>query len=535
MPLPLVAFRENTLMIHARIQQAVALLLAVLCLLFTHLETHAAAIKEIRIADSSGDWGFPTPYRHYPRGPGYIRMSMIFDTLIWRDHTGRIPALATAWEYNPESLRYTFTLREGVQWHDGKPFTPADVLFTVQYFQKHPYSWIRFENLVTCEITGPHQVSFTLKEPYAPFLAMMETMPILPEHIWSSVEDPKTYDAPESLIGTGPYRLLDFDRAKGTYLYEAFPEYYLGQPRVERLIYIKADDPLIALLSGKADLAGIQANMVDTLTRRGMEMIQDQRGWNKKLLFNHRKAPYNTKEFRQALVYAIDRQEIIDKGHQGFGSPGSPGMLSPDHEFYTPEAYQYAYDLSKTESLLKGLGYTKGSDGFFAKEGKRLTVHLLASTLLVADRDGEIIKQQLERAGIAVDLQNQEKTSADSRIQAWDFELVLSGHGGLLGDAVVLNRTIEPDGGSITSARYDGNAELLRLLQEQIREPELEKRRALVHEIQRIYAEEIPALPLYYPQSMSAYNPAKGVRWQYTPGGVANGIPSNQNKIYLVR
>ncbi|MFO7989798.1 MAG: hypothetical protein R6U16_09965, partial [Desulfotignum sp.] len=65
---------------------------------------------DIRIADSKGDWGYPTPFRHYPRGPGYIRMSWAFDTLVWKDQTGFVPALAGNWAYDPEKLAFTFHL-----------------------------------------------------------------------------------------------------------------------------------------------------------------------------------------------------------------------------------------------------------------------------------------------------------------------------------------------------------------------------------------------------------------------------------------
>ena len=101
-----------------------------------------AEIKEIRIADSTGDWGYPNPYRHYPRGPGYIRMSWVFDTLIWKNDKGYIPALARSWSYDPNSLTFTFELRKGVKWHDGKPFSSADVVFTVNYYKRHPYHWV---------------------------------------------------------------------------------------------------------------------------------------------------------------------------------------------------------------------------------------------------------------------------------------------------------------------------------------------------------------------------------------------------------
>ncbi|WLE96225.1 MAG: ABC transporter substrate-binding protein [Candidatus Electrothrix communis] len=494
-----------------------------------------ASNSEIRIADPSGDWGFPTPYRHYPRGPGYIRMSMIFDTLIWKDTTGVIPALAESWSYEPETLSYLFTLRQGVKWHDGRPFTPADVVFTFQYIKEHAYNFVRLDSVASCEIEGEYQVRVKLREPYAPFLAYMATMPILPKHVWNKVSDPKKYVQPDSFIGTGPYTFVDFHKVKGTYLFEAFADYYQGRPKIDRLIYIKADDPLLALLTGKADLAQIEPNMVKILEKKGMTILRNQRGWNKKLMINHTKEPFSNKEFRHALAHAINRQEIIDKAHQGHGTVASDGLLSPDHEFYNPKTPSYEYNPAKARKILTSLGYTHGKDGFFTKDGKPLRVRLLASTVTTTDRDGEIIRHQLEQVGIAVDLQMQEKTAADTQIKAWDFDLAVSGHGGLLGDAVILNRMISPDTGSVNSARYAGSTKLLRLLKEQLHTTGKEKRRLILAEIQKIYAEELPALSLYYPESTAAYNPKKGISWYFTPGGIGTGIPICQNKAALLR
>ena len=74
--------------------------------------------------------GFPSPYGHYPRGPGYIRMSLIFDTLLWKDDNDIIPALAEKWEFIEEENAYIFNLRKKAKWHDGREFTPTDVVFT---------------------------------------------------------------------------------------------------------------------------------------------------------------------------------------------------------------------------------------------------------------------------------------------------------------------------------------------------------------------------------------------------------------------
>jgi len=271
-----------------------------------------------------------------------------------------------------------------------------------------------------------------------------------------------------------------------------------------------------------------------------MTVLKNQRGWNKKLMINHKKPPFSQKQFRKALAYAINQQEIVDKAHRGFGSPASYGLLSPDHEFYNPNIQGYKPDLSKAREILESLGYTKGPGGFYGKDGETLQIELLASNISAAgesstDRDGEIIKKQLENAGIRVKLTNMEQATTDARVRKWDFDLSISGHGGLLGDATILNRMISPRyKGSVNSARYGANKELLELFEAQELEMNEDKRKTLVWKIQEIHAEELPSIPLYYPTSMSAYNPEKGIQWYYTKGGIALGIPISQNKMSLV-
>ncbi len=500
-------------------------------------------IREIRIADSKGDWGYPNPYRHYPRGPGYVRMSWVFDTLIWKDQDGYVPALAESWSYDPADASFTFNLNPKARWHDGKPVTADDVVFTIEYFKKYPYRWVTVDDIGRVEARGPHKAVIYLTKPYSPFLSDIGgTMPILPGHIWESVEKPGDYNDPEAFMGSGPYRFMEFNKAQGTYLYEAFEDYYQGRPGADRLIYVKSKQPMVSLPTRQVDLSNIQPDMAEPLKQKGLVVIRDERGWNKKLMINHKKAPFNDKRFRQALAFAIDRQEIIDKAHRGFGTPASYGLLSIDHDMYNPDTPLYPFEPQKARFLIEAVGYEKGADGFYSKDGQPLKIELLSSNITVAgdsvaDRDGEVIKKQLEHVGIRVDLVNMEQATTDSKVRNWDFDLAISGHGGIGGDARILSEMISSHygAGSVNSARYDADPELNRLIEEQMLEMDEELRKEIVCKIQELYADVLPAISLYYPDSMAAYNPDKGVQWFYTKGGISKGIPIPQNKMSLIR
>jgi peptide/nickel transport system substrate-binding protein len=524
--------------------KAACVLFFLAALIFSNLPNSVASqIREIRISDSKGDWGYPNPYRHYPRGPGYVRMSWVFDTLIWKDQKGYIPALAESWSFDEDRLAFTFDLNPKARWHDGRPLRSEDVVFTLEYFKKHPYRWITIDHVSRSEARGPHKVIVYLSRPYSPFLSDIGgTMPVLPQHIWESVENPETYNDPRAFIGSGPYIFRDFDKAKGTYLYEAFNQYYQGGPKADRLIYVRSGKPLVSLSTGQVDLANIKPDMADLLKRKGMVIIKDERGWNKKLMINHTKPPFNDKRFRQALGNAINQQEIIEKSQRGFAAPASYGLLSIDHEMYNPGTPAYPYDPEKARTLIESLGYRRGPEGFFIRDGRPLKVELLSSNITVAgesvaDRDGEVIKKQLEAVGIQAGLVNMEQATTDSRVKKWKFDLAVSGHGGISGDPRILNEMISSQygAGSVNSARYDANADLNRLLEAQMLEMDQKKRKDIVFKIQEIYAEDLPAISLYYPDSMAAYNPDKGIVWFYTKGGISKGIPIPQNKMSLIK
>lgn len=505
---------------------------------------HAAGggTTEVRIADSKGDWGYPNPYRHYPRGPGYVRMSWVFDTLVWKDRKGYIPALAGAWSFDPGKLSFTFRLNPKAKWHDGRPVTAQDVVFSLEYYRKHPYSWISVDSVDRSVAVDAHTVTVYLSKPYSPFLSDIGgTMPVLPKHIWEKVENPMAFDDPKAFIGSGPYVFKDFNKAQGTYLYETFADYYQGRPKAERIVYVRSGKPLVSLMNAEVDLASIQNDMAEPLRQKGMVIIKDEPGWTKKLMLNHRKPPFSDKRFRHALAYAISQKEIIEKSHRGFAQPASYGLLSVDHDMYNPKILTYGFSPEKARGLLETMGYQMGADGMYRQEGKPLKVQLLSSSITVggqsvADRDGEVIKKQLEAVGIQVDLMNLEQATTDSKVKNWDFDLAVSGHGGISGDGRILNEMISSQygAGSVNSARYDANPELNRSMEAQMAEMDEAKRKQIVFKIQDLHAEDLPAICLYYPDSISAYDPKKGIEWYYTKGGISKGIPIPQNKMSLV-
>jgi len=502
-----------------------------------------AVENEIRIADQNGDWGHPSPYLAYGRGPGYLRMHFIFDTLVWKNETSDIiPLLAENWEYIPEEEVYIFNLVKNAKWHDGEPVRANDVAFTIEYMKEHPYGWVVLDSVDRAEVVDEHTVKIYMNGPYAPFMEDIGgTMPIMPEHIWKDVEDPMDYVQPDAFIGSGPFKYVDFSKEHGTYHYEAFNEYHLGKPNIDRLIYVKAGDPQMALQRGEVDFASIKPEMAETLTEDGFVVIAGPHYWNKNLMINHNKKPLDNIMFRQALAYAIDQDEFVDKSLRGYGKPASYGLISSESQWANPDVLDYPYDPDKAKEMISSLGYEL-KNGIFYRGNEPLAFEVLVSKMgtggqSTPDRDGEILKNQLEKIGIQIDLISLETKIVDQKVINWNFDLAISGHGGIGGDPKILYEKVIQVPGSKASpntARYDKSEELNSFLDDLMHEMDPVKRQEAVYEAQNIYARELPAISLYYPTLYYAYNPDAGVEWFYTLGGIAKGIPIPQNKMAMI-
>ena len=491
----------------------------------------------LTIADTAGDWGFPSPFLHYQRGPGYIRMSLLFDTLVWKDAKGFVSALAEKWETSADGRTYRFFLRKNVKWHDGQPFTAADVAFTFRYLKEQGYTWSSVAMIDRVETVGENEVKITIKKPFAPFLDNVAgTVPMLPQHIWRDVKDARQFLQPAAVIGTGPYRLADYSREQGSYRYTAAPEYYGGKPKYREIRFVKMspETAVAALRQKQVDFIQAPPDMADRLKQEGFAVAVGKLDWVAKLLINHRKPPFDNVDFRCALAAAIDRSALVQITLRGHGKPGNPGLLAPDSPWHNPEL-QLPFEPAKTAALLQELGYVRNG-AFWEKDGAPLTVELLVSPGGIGvpgspqERQGEFIKSQLEQAGIRVAIRALDAKAIDSRVAEWNFDLALSGHGGIGGDPQVMVRMITGD--NFLSARWKGNEELTRVLVEQTAAIDPDERRQLIYEAQRLYAADLPALSLYYPTWYYAHN--NRVQPFFTFQGVANGIPQPFNKLQFI-
>ena len=273
---------------------------------------------------------------------------LVYDTLFWsQSRLDPEPWLATGAEPSDDYRTWTVALRAGVIWHDGEPFAADDVAFTFQYFADdggpgryghHVYDHPVFESAT---VIDDLTVELTFAEPVATFTLLPGgDLPILPRHLWEGIENPRA-DAVSLPVGTGPYRMTDYDPGV-SYRLEANDDYFLGPPLVDTLIM-----PVVA--DAQAAFAGLRTGELDFVTRNlpaplvgqideaeDSAVITGSRMQSLYLMFNTRKPILRDPAVRRALSTAIDVQAIVDTVEGGLGRPGNDTWTHPDSPWAHP-------------------------------------------------------------------------------------------------------------------------------------------------------------------------------------------------------
>jgi peptide/nickel transport system substrate-binding protein len=488
-----------------------------------------AFVETLRVP-GDGYWGQPTPFG-FNRGPGFVRASLIFDTLVWRDSTGEtIPWLATDWALSEDELIWTFTLRDGVRWQDGEPLTVDDVIFSIEYYQAHPgTAWFMaaLNEVESASAVSDNQVAITMKRPYAAFLqTAAEVLMIFPKHIWENVDDPVTYVEPDAFIGSGAYRLVEYSQEEGTYLFESNPDFFLGEPYARRIEFIPTSDDYLALSNGDIaafdQFGGVTDEMLLPFQEEPFVIKEAPGEWGMFLYFNLNEPLLQDVRVRQAIAHAVDRQAMLERVLFGFGDAGSMGFLPPSNPFYTANVTDYPYDLEQASALLEEAGY----------DGTPITLAYSPDWIMASARVVEIIDAGLSEIGIPVELVSMDQATIDAAATEGDYEMLLTGFGGLGGDPDQLRRnfaTTSPSSGFSRAQGY-ANPDFDALAEAQVSMSDPAARAETVDEMQAILSEDLPVLPLYYTARVVIFNADVFDNWYYTPGGFGGGIPMPYNK-----
>ena len=332
---------------------------------------------------------------------------LLFDSLVKLDKDGEpVASLAESWTYDDATLTYTFKLRSDVKWHDGEKFTADDVKFTIEAIMNPDNGSENYPNYIEIKeikVNSDTEIAFVLSEPNYAFLDYM-TLSILPEHKLRG-EDMWESDYFKNPIGTGPYKLESWDVGQAITMVKN-ADYFGGAAKIDTIIFkIVTDDnaKALQLKEGTLDLAQVTPkdaqNFVDSKDLTVYDMnTADYRG----ILYNFWNPYWQTNgDLIPAISYCIDRQAIVDAVLLGEGFVAySPIQLN---EYNYDGVEKYDFDLAKAEAAFVAAGCEKDAEGFWCRNGERIsfTINATPGDQVRIDM-AQIAAQQLQEAGLDV-------------------------------------------------------------------------------------------------------------------------------------
>jgi peptide/nickel transport system substrate-binding protein len=424
--------------------------------------------------------------------------------------------LAESWDVSKDGLTITFHLRKGVKWHDGRPFTSHDVLYTylVTIDPKTPTAYAEsFKQVKQAEAPDPYTFRVRYGKPFAPALESWETS-ILPAHLLEGKDITKSALARQP-VGTGPYRFKEWVAGQQVVL-ESNRDYFEGRPYIDRYVYRIIPDPstmYMELKSGGLDYMGLspvqyqrQTNTPQFLSR--FNKYRYPASAYTYLGYNLRHPLFRDKRVRQALTSAINKDEIIQGVQLGMGQVAH-GPYKPGTWACNPKVQDFDYNPERARRLLAEAGWReKNAGGILVQNGKPFSF-----TILTNQGNAErlktalIIQQRLKSVGVEVNIRVIEWASfLKNFIDKGDFE------------AIILGWTIgqDPDLFDVWHSSKTGpkelnfigyrNGEVDRLLEEGRGTFDMEKRRKAYWRIQDILADEQPYTFLYVPDALPVVN-----------------------------
>ena len=343
------------------------------------------------------------------------------------------PWLATAYAWSDGGKTITFTIRQGVKWNDGSAFTPADVAFTFNLVKNNPA--INYDGLkISTVSTSGNTVTLTFPTAQYANLQAISGTAMVPQKVWSAAGNPATFQDPNP-VGTGPYELGTFTPQSITL--KKNPYYWqpadVQVPSVIFPVYTSNTGALNALFAGQIDwtgnyIPGLQKNFVDP-NPTYHHYWEAPNGTNS-LMPNLNKWPTNQLPVRQAISLAINRTLLAQEGEAGLEQPvlNATGMPLPTFQAWVGPVASLTNSPTGSpaaaEQVLTKAGFTKGSNGFFAKGGQTVSITIVdpAAYTDYAQVD-ELVAQELRAAGIDATFQGLSVNAWSADVASGNFQL----------------------------------------------------------------------------------------------------------------
>ncbi|MGH9825553.1 MAG: ABC transporter substrate-binding protein, partial [Blastocatellia bacterium] len=345
-------------------------------------------------------------------------MQLIYDTLMVKDdHFNLVPSLADRFSQSPDSTTFTFHLRNGVKFHNGAALTSADVKYTFESILspvlKSPIRGA-LDKIASIETPDSLTVVFKAREPFYTFLGNLPAVGIIPRDAGADIINHP--------IGSGPYRFVSYSEEDGVKL-SSNEEYWGGAPPISTLeVEVIQDNSTrqAALMSGEIDLAynaQFDPETIRALRRWSKVNVVVGPGSNIAHLGVNVTAPaLSNPKVRQAIAYAINREEIIHKLLRD-QARRADSILPPEQWAYDPNVHAYSYDPAAAEKLLDEGGFAVSGSG------TRFTIEMMTTTNQLSRNIASIMQDQLRRVGIALNLVSLEPATFFDRLARGQFDL----------------------------------------------------------------------------------------------------------------
>ncbi len=441
---------------------------------------------------------------------------LIFNGLVKYDRNVNVVGdLAESWDISKDGLVITFHLRKGVKWHDGAPFTADDVLYTyrVTIDPKTPTAYAEdFLKVKKAEVLDPYTFRVTYDKPFAPALTSWGSA-ILPRHLLEGKDITRSPLARHP-VGTGPYRFKEWVTGQKIVL-TANPDYFEGRPYVDGYIMRVIPDMATMFLE-------LRAKGIDRMDLTPLQYTrQTENRFFKKnfrkyrylsfaytyLGFNLKNPLFADKRVRQAVAFAINKDELVDGILLGLGKPAT-GPFKPGTWAYNPTVKQYPHDPQKAKALLAEAGWKPNGEGILVKDGVPFSFEIIINQgNEVRRKSAEIIQKRLAQVGMVVKIRTIEWSAFIKEfINKRKF------------DATILGWTIpmDPDLYNVWHSSKTGpeelnfvsykNAEVDELLETGRSTFNIKERKRAYDRIQEILAEDLPYVFLYVPDALPIFN-----------------------------
>ncbi len=465
-----------------------------------------------------------------------------------------VPWLATDYKWSPDATKLTMTMRDGVKWSDGQPFTAKDVAYTFELLKAHK----EFDTqavwgfLTGVKAVDDKTVEFSFKQAYTPGFIDLAQQPIVAEHIWKDVADPVKYTN-ENPVATGPFTEIKVFQNQ-VYELGRNPNYWQeGKPYIKALrfpAYTSNDQANLALVNGEVDWAGNfipDADNTYVAKNAGNHYWFPAVGGVVFLYLNTQKVPFDNPDVRKAISMGINRAQIVKVAMYDYTHPSDVTGMSDSGNMWKDQKALDAgtwtkFDAAKANEMLDAAGLKKGPDGIrVLPDGKPMKYDLLVVTGW-SDwvTTVEIMSRNLKDVGIDAPVKTMEFSAWFDAVKKGNFDLSIGWSTNVpmpfnVYRELMSTETVKAIGeeAGVNWHRY-GNADADKLLNELAAATDPAKQKEIVNQLQMVFVENAPAIPLFPGPSWGEYNTNRFVDWPNQDNPYAKLTPNDPPGFLLV-